>query len=59
VYVVPEKPSPDDVKKKIIVSSDDRNLILGQYPISIDESLFSDENGGLVKYEVYARQGEE
>jgi hypothetical protein len=48
-----------DVKTKIIVSSDDRNLTLTQYPITIDKSLFSDENGDLTKYVVYARQGEE
>jgi hypothetical protein len=48
-----------DVKTKIIVSSDDRNLTLTQYPITIDKSLFSDENGDLTKYLVYARQGEE
>jgi hypothetical protein len=59
VYVVPEKPSHADVETKIILPSDDRNLTLTQYPITIDKSLFSDENGDLTKYLVYARQGEE
>jgi hypothetical protein len=59
VYAVPEKPSHVDVETKIIVSNDDRNLTLRQYPISIDKSLFSDENGDLTKYLVYVRQGEE
>jgi hypothetical protein len=59
VYAVPDKPSQADVDAKIIVSSDDQILTSTQYPISIDQSLFSNENGNLINYLVYVRQGEE
>jgi len=58
VYAVPDKPSQADVDAKIIVSNDDQNLTSTQYPISIDQSLFSNENGNLINYLVYVRQGE-
>jgi len=59
VYAVPDKPSQADVDAKIVVSSDDQILTSTQYPISIDQSLFSNENGNLISYLVYVRQGED
>lgn len=58
VFEVPDKPSKTDVEKKIIVSDNNPNLTATQYPISIDTSWFSNNNGILLKCLVYVRQGE-
>lgn len=54
---VPEKPNSTDIDRKIIILGDDQHVSSSQYPLHFDPTLFSDENGNILKYQVYVRQG--